>query len=81
MSLSQLAKKANEAYNNAVSAQKNGDWAGYGSYLNELQKYLNQMAADSSTDTAVSDDAADSNNDTAAMQDDDASAPTDGQAA
>lgn len=81
MSLSQLAKKANEAYNNAVSAQKNGDWAGYGSYLNELQKYLNQMAADSSTDTAVSDDAADSNNDTAAMQDDDASARTDGQAA
>lgn len=81
MSLSQLAKKANEAYNNAVSAQKNGDWAGYGSYLNELQKYLNQMAADSSTDTAVSDDAADSNNDTAAMQDDDASVRTDGQAA
>lgn len=81
MSLSQLAKKANEAYNNAVSAQKNGDWAGYGSYLNELQKYLNQMAADSSTDTTVSDNAADSNNDTAAMQDDDASARTDGQAA
>ena len=47
MSLSQLAKKANEAYNNAVSAQKNGDWAGYGDYLNELQKYLNQMAGDS----------------------------------
>ena len=81
MSLSQLAKKANEAYNNAVSAQKNGDWAGYGSYIKELQKYLNQMAADSSTDTTVSDDAADSNNDTAAMQGDDASARTDGQAA
>lgn len=47
MSLSQLAKKANEAYNNAVSAQKNGDWAGYGDYLNELQKYLNQMAGNS----------------------------------
>ena len=81
MSLSQLAKKANEAYNNAVSAQKNGDWAGYGSYLNELQKYLNQMAADSSTDTSASAGADGGNNDTAATQDDDASAQTDGQAA
>ena len=81
MSLSQLAKKANEAYNNAVSAQKNGDWAGYGSYLNELQKYLNQMSADSSTETSSSAGADGGNNDTAAMQDDDASARTDGQAA
>ncbi|MDD4799188.1 MAG: UPF0182 family protein, partial [Clostridia bacterium] len=32
--------KANEAYNNAIKAQQNGNWASYGEYLNELGKYL-----------------------------------------
>ncbi len=43
LSLSELAVRANEAYNNALSAQKDGDWAGYGRYLNELQGYLSRM--------------------------------------
>lgn len=42
-SLSELAALANEAYENAVNAQKDGDWAGYGKYLKELEKYLGQM--------------------------------------
>lgn len=52
MSLSKLAEKANEAYNNAVAAQKQGDWAGYGDYLDELQMYLERMTADSSSGTS-----------------------------
>jgi uncharacterized membrane protein (UPF0182 family) len=53
MSMSQLAQKANEAYNNAVTAQKNGDWSAYGNYLKQLQTYLNQMTGSSSTDDAA----------------------------
>ncbi len=40
LSQSELAVYANEAFNKAVAAQKNGDWATYGEYLKELQKYL-----------------------------------------
>ena len=40
-----LAVKAQEAYNNAVAAQKNGDWASYGKYLEELEKYLELMTS------------------------------------
>ena len=50
MSMSQLAQAANEAYNNAIAAQKEGDWSGYGKYLDQLQTYLNEMT--SGTDTA-----------------------------
>ncbi len=35
---------ANEAYNNAVNAQKSGDWAAYGNYLSQLQEYLAELA-------------------------------------
>jgi len=38
-----LIRKAVDAYNNAVSAQEEGDWAAYGAYLNELESYLNQL--------------------------------------
>ncbi|MCI8284416.1 MAG: UPF0182 family protein [Firmicutes bacterium] len=50
LSLSQLASLANEAYNNALSAQKSGDWAGYGRYLSELQNYLTRMTSDTPSD-------------------------------
>ena len=43
LSVSQLVNYANEAYDNAVNAQKNGDWAGYGKYLDELHGYLQQL--------------------------------------
>lgn len=44
LGLSELADLANEAFNNALDAQRNGDWAAYGEYLDELEGYLNQMA-------------------------------------
>jgi len=43
MSMSELARAANTAFNNAVNAQQKGDWAEYGKYLDELQSYLEQM--------------------------------------
>lgn len=45
LSLTELASLAAEAYDNAVAAQKDGDWATYGKYLTELESYLDQMAA------------------------------------
>ena len=38
-----LAQLADAAYNNAIAAQKNGDWASYGNYLKELHDYLQRM--------------------------------------
>ncbi|MCQ2551602.1 MAG: UPF0182 family protein [Clostridia bacterium] len=43
MSQKQLINKVVEAYNNAQSAQKNGNWASYGKYLQEMENYLNQL--------------------------------------
>ena len=40
----QLISGANDAYENAQSALKNGDWAKYGEYMDELQNYLKQLA-------------------------------------
>ena len=41
----ELIQKAVEAFENAEAAQKDGDWAGYGEYLEELENYLNQLAS------------------------------------
>jgi len=38
-----LIEKANEAYDNAVEAQKSGDWKKYGEYLDQLEKYLKEL--------------------------------------
>lgn len=43
MSVDELIQKANDAFNAAQSSQKNGDWAGYGQHLKELQDYLQQL--------------------------------------
>ena len=43
LTVDELIRLANEAFNNATAAQQNGDWAAYGRYLNELRNYLNQM--------------------------------------
>ncbi|MCR5481276.1 MAG: UPF0182 family protein [Clostridia bacterium] len=48
----ELIFKASEAYNNAQSAQKSGDWAGYGRYLSELEKYLNLLSNNASASEA-----------------------------
>ncbi|MBQ6621483.1 MAG: UPF0182 family protein [Mogibacterium sp.] len=43
VSTAELIRKANEAYDNAVEAQRNGDWKKYGEYLAELEGYLNEL--------------------------------------
>ena len=42
-STASLIKKAQAAYEKAVSAQQNGDWAGYGKYIKQLETYLNRL--------------------------------------
>jgi uncharacterized membrane protein (UPF0182 family) len=37
-------RKAQEAYNNAQSALKEGDWAAYGNYMDKLEEYLKKIA-------------------------------------
>lgn len=44
MSNAELAQAAQEAYDNAQDALKNGDWADYGKYMKELEGYLNKLA-------------------------------------
>ena len=44
MSQSELIEAAAKAYEDAIEAQKDGDWAGYGEYMDELEKYLNELA-------------------------------------
>ena len=44
MTQSQLIEAAAKAYEDAIEAQKDGDWAGYGKYMDELEKYLNELA-------------------------------------
>lgn len=39
----ELIGKAKQAYENAVKAQKSGDWKTYGEYLEELYGYLDQL--------------------------------------
>ena len=39
----EIVKKAQSAFDNAQKAQKDGDWAKYGEYLDELEKYLNML--------------------------------------
>ncbi len=39
-----LGQQALDLYNKAIDAQKAGDWAGYGNYLNQLNDILKQMA-------------------------------------
>jgi len=40
---SDLIRLAGEAFNNARIAQRNGDWAAYGQYINQLEQYLHQL--------------------------------------
>ncbi len=45
MTQTELIQAAVEAFENAEAAQRDGDWAEYGEYLDELEKYLNQLAS------------------------------------
>ena len=42
-----LIKKAQNAYNKAIECQKNGDWEGYGKYINQLENYLTKLESES----------------------------------
>ena len=44
MSQAELIAKAQEAFEKAQEAQKEGNWAAYGTYLDQLEDYLNQLA-------------------------------------
>ena len=44
MTQAELIEKAQEAFNKAQDAQKDGNWAAYGKYLDQLEEYLNQLA-------------------------------------
>ncbi len=46
MTTDELIDKAVTAYSNAQTAMQNGDWAGYGKYLDEMEDALNQLAAE-----------------------------------
>jgi len=41
--VNQLITLVVEAFNNAQTAQKNGDWAAYGEYMKQVQTYLGQL--------------------------------------
>lgn len=45
LSQSDLINKAAAAYDNAQAALKDGDWASYGKYMDELESALNQLAS------------------------------------
>ncbi len=40
---SDLAQLAQEALDNALNAQRNGDWAGYGEYMQQVENYIQQL--------------------------------------
>ncbi|MGX8773910.1 MAG: UPF0182 family membrane protein [Bacillota bacterium] len=44
LSQTELIEAAQAAYDNAQEALQKGDWAGYGKYMDELEKYLNKLA-------------------------------------
>lgn len=43
MTQDMIINSANEAFKNANAAQQSGDWAAYGQYLKQLEKYLNLL--------------------------------------
>ena len=44
MTQAELIAKAQEAFTKAQEAQQQGNWAAYGTYLDQLEDYLNQLA-------------------------------------
>ncbi|MEA4923103.1 MAG: UPF0182 family protein [Eubacteriaceae bacterium] len=40
---SQIIQKVQDAYDNAIKAQKDGDWSKYGKYMDEMEKYIKKL--------------------------------------
>lgn len=57
-SIPDLVSKASKAYDNAQAAMKEGDWAKYGQYQEELKSYLDQLDAASGSSGSASAEAA-----------------------
>lgn len=55
LTTAELIVKANEEFELAQNAQRNGDWAGYGEHLTTLEKYLRLLAGDASTPQTTDD--------------------------
>jgi uncharacterized membrane protein (UPF0182 family) len=53
--VNQLITLANEAFKNATAAQQNGDWAGYGKYIKDLERYLLLLNPEQAPTTPTSD--------------------------
>lgn len=53
LSMANIISLANEAFKNATAAQQSGDWATYGQYLKQLEKYLNLMTPSSDEGNAA----------------------------
>ncbi len=45
LTVSDLARLAQEAFDNSQTALQNGDWKSYGEYQEQLRQYLNQMSS------------------------------------
>jgi uncharacterized membrane protein (UPF0182 family) len=43
LKIDELIEAANDAYEDALEAQQNGDWAAYGNHMKDLEKYLNLL--------------------------------------
>ena len=50
-----LINKAQNAYNKAIEAQKNGDWEGDGKSINQLEGYLTKLASESGAGNGAAD--------------------------
>jgi uncharacterized membrane protein (UPF0182 family) len=57
MNTDELIKAAVDAYNNAVAAQKDGDWAKYGQELKKMEEYLYKLSGGSNVAAATTTDA------------------------
>ncbi len=43
MSVREIAELVQDYYSKAQTAQRNGDWAQYGEYLDQMEEYLNKL--------------------------------------
>jgi uncharacterized membrane protein (UPF0182 family) len=57
MSTDELIQAAVDAYNSAVQAQKDGDWAKYGQELKKMEGYLNRLSGQTTPAAATETDA------------------------
>ncbi|MBR2748364.1 MAG: hypothetical protein IKD97_00560, partial [Firmicutes bacterium] len=47
--------KAQQAFDNAQDALRNGDWAAYGEYMDELSEYLAQLSGEGGSTSGFTD--------------------------